>query len=805
MDYPTLFKTATEHTCFDYQHRLAQSTWPQFLDIPTGMGKTAAYVLAWAWKRGLRPGRQRIATGISTPRRLVVCLPMRVLVEQTFEAIRGWLSKLDWLAPPGEGGISVHLLLGGEGGTDTWVEHPDEDMILIGTQDMLLSRALMRGYGMSRYAWPVHYAMLHNDCLWVFDEIQLMGPGLATSAQLEAFRRSFGLGKDSRSLWVSATLNTEWLATVDFRAHLRDAAVFRLSDDEAASPEVGRRRRALKRLTQADTALTETNAKGGAKEYAGTLATEVARRHQAATQTLVIVNTVERAQAVFAALEKSKPDADLLLVHSRFRPAERRALNEALRATPPRGRIVVATQAIEAGVDITSRCLFSELAPWASVVQRFGRCNRYGELGEAGADVRWIDVADSEAAPYQAADFATARARLAGLASAAPADLPPTEDAAPLVPVLRRRDFLDLFNTEPDLTGFDVDVSPYIRDADDADVLIFWRDLSSGAEDQSAPVPEELCRASIGAARTFLKGKAAYVWDGLARRWAALEHVYPGLTVMLDAQAGGYTPHLGFAAGLKAVVPVLPPSQAESAEALEDDRWSHMGQAVTLPRHLCDAEDAAQQLCDTVGEEAGKTAVARACRWHDVGKAHRAFQTMLLTGDPDAAVKEDVLWAKGAVKGRAPYAVCGGPSGYTERKHFRHELASALAWLEHNGEAAQADLIAYLIAAHHGKVRLAIRSLPGETEPPDTETLFARGIWAGDVLPEVAIDDRETIPATRLRLDLMRLGRGPMGESWAARTQKLLTDLGPFRLAWLEALVRVSDWRASRSAQKGAA
>src|SRR3546814_6587528 len=74
---------------------------------------------------------------------------------------------------------------------------------------MLLSRALMRGYGMSRYQWPVHFALLHNDAMWVFDEVQLMGAGLTTSAQLEAFRRSSGfpLAKSSRSLWVSATLN----------------------------------------------------------------------------------------------------------------------------------------------------------------------------------------------------------------------------------------------------------------------------------------------------------------------------------------------------------------------------------------------------------------------------------------------------------------------------------------------------------------------------------------------------------------------------------------------------------------------
>ncbi len=37
-----------------------------------------------------------------------------------------------------------------------------------------------------------------------------------------------------------------------------------------------------------------------------------------------------------------------------------------------------------------------------------------------------------------------------------------------------------------------------------------------------------------------------------------------------------------------------------------------------------------------------------------------------------------------------------------------------------------------------------------------------------------------------------------MGESWTSRTQRLLAELGPFRLAWLEALLRVADWRASR-------
>lgn len=48
---------------------------------------------------------------------------------------------------PGETKVSVHLLMSGSEDVEktTWADYPEEDAILIGTQDVLLSRPLTRG------------------------------------------------------------------------------------------------------------------------------------------------------------------------------------------------------------------------------------------------------------------------------------------------------------------------------------------------------------------------------------------------------------------------------------------------------------------------------------------------------------------------------------------------------------------------------------------------------------------------------------------------------------------------------------
>src|SRR5690606_7061198 len=330
----------------------------------------AAVTLAWAWKRGLRPNGQRVRTDPSTPRRLVWCLPMRTLVEQTHENARLWLAQLDWLRREGTSeGVSVHVLMGGEDDLMRWTHHADREEILVGTQDMLLSRALMRGYGMSRYQWPIHFALLHNDALWVFDEVQLMGAALYTSTQLEGLRRKVETALPTRSLWVSATLRPEWLGTVDFRDYGTHLSIATLSDDDRANPGVVKRLSASKRLIRAAVKLDAENRKEKAKRYIADLASEIASVQYPGSQTLVILNRVERAQALYRALKDKWLESDLLLLHARFRPQERAMIETRLRKAPtPAGRVIVATQAVEAGVDVSSRTLFTELAPWPSMV-----------------------------------------------------------------------------------------------------------------------------------------------------------------------------------------------------------------------------------------------------------------------------------------------------------------------------------------------------------------------------------------------------------------------------------------------------
>jgi CRISPR-associated endonuclease/helicase Cas3 len=702
---------------------------------------------------------------------------MRVLVEQTRDCCSSWLENLDMLAedapsrhPPDK--VAVHVIMGGDLEMD-WDRWPERDQILIGTQDMLLSRAMNRGYSMSRYRWPVQFGLLNNDCLWVMDEVQLMGNGLATTAQIQAFRRLLRVITPVQSIWMSATVLPQWLETVDFErdADARDS--IELSSEDRANPAVSRRLSAAKTVEKAAFPADQK----GRSEAA--LALE---RHLPGTRTLIIVNRVKRAQEVFEALRKRKTDTEIVLLHSGFRRQDRdHALSRLLASPPEAGIIAVCTQVVEAGVDVSSRLLITDLAPWPSLVQRFGRCNRGGELD--GATIVWIDRELDEkgkaAAPYLNEDLENARSKLSTLTDAGPRSLPGVDTTFSPSHVIRRRDVMELFDTTLDLAGADIDVSRYIREGDDHHVHVFWRNLNGKRPDQDMPAPhrDELCPAPVGGVRNFLKMHKAWRWDHLERTWTEFRRLFPGQTVMLDCRDGGYSSDLGWFEKSKERVPLMTIT-TDPPEGNDDD--CHAWQPwQTLVEHSDATVREIERLVSDLSPlpSVFKENLILAARWHDAGKAHEVFQCAI------ESTERQEVWAK-------------APSmKHYRRPGFRHELASALAMLEHG----LPDLAVYLAAAHHGKVRLSIRSLPHEEVPTDPHARFARGVWHGDRLPSCDLGAGTEISETTLDLTYMDLGHGPKGASWLARMLALRDDVevGPFRLAFLEALLRVADWRAS--------
>ena len=762
---------------YAYQTALAESGLPDVLRAPTGSGKTLAAVLPWLYRRIAHPDA---AVRAGTPHWLVVVLPQRTLVEQTVDSARRWVEALG--AP-----VGVHVLMGGEDSRDReWKMRPDSDRIFVGTQDMVLSRLLMRGFAESRGAWPQSFGLLHAGVQFIFDEVQLMGPGLPTSLQLQGLRELLGTALPCRTMWMSATIDPSELSTVDFRRPLN------VLDVTEAEGDLAQRMAATRTIghleIDADTA-----------KYPAALAERVIAAHRPATRTLVVLNTVERAMDLHAAVVKHHPDAAVVLLHSRFRPADRASNTAAALAEPgPGGTIVVATQVLEAGVDVTSELLITEVAPWPSIVQRAGRCNRDGRATDAR--LLWTVPSGAKAIlPYEAADLDAAAAELAllegrgltgrELAERDVAVKPQTH------PVLRRRDLLDLFDTAPDLAGDDIDVSAFIRDADDRTISVAWRDF--GVDDMPAVDRRELCQAPIADIKEILKADShrGRIWDQVLGEWsdAGRGDVRPGAVIVLDAQRGGYLADRGFdRKSRQPVDPVVTGAQTPDAFG-RDPLSTSQGKWATLADHLLETEAAANDLMDRINPRGGVTApqreaIVRAALLHDLGKAHPVFQESLLKANPDDPPPGDGVWAKSP--GRRPLR--------HSPRHFRHELVSAL-WLRDASaglldSVAEPDLLVYLVAAHHGKVRVTVRGQPGE---PAGITL---GVQEGSRTIGFQLEDRAIAPVAISLRDTTH-GTGSLTSN--ALRLRDRADLGPFRLAFCEALVRAADWQASSEGAAG--
>ena len=94
---------------------------------------------------------------------------------------------------------------------------------------------------------------------------------------------------------------------------------------------------------------------------------------------LIVCNQVKRAQQLYDAICEQYPNVARMLIHSRFRRADRANLETALKHdfnTSYDACIVVSTQVVEVSLDISFDLMITECAPIDAMIQRFGRINR---------------------------------------------------------------------------------------------------------------------------------------------------------------------------------------------------------------------------------------------------------------------------------------------------------------------------------------------------------------------------------------------------------------------------------------------
>lgn len=330
------------------------------LQAPTGTGKTRAALFPFldAWR-----GDPSLF-----PRQCMYVVPLRALANQFEREYKEIVQRFTTSRGLREvGAVSIQT---GARPADARFE---ADLIFT-TLDQMLSSVLTIPYGLSNRQANLNAGAIVGSYL-VFDEFHLFpvdenGNG-ALATTLHILKMLKGV---TPFVLMTATFSKKMLAELCYEL---DAEAVTLSDEEITAIPSQQGKQRLYRYTR--------------QQLTATAVAEDFVRHNR-HRVIAVCNTVDRAQSLAAQLraDSSLAGAHVELLHSRFFQSDRAAKEEMVAREFGEDRsqyslepmILVATQVIEVGLNLTCEVLHTELAPANALVQRAGRCARFA--GESG-------------------------------------------------------------------------------------------------------------------------------------------------------------------------------------------------------------------------------------------------------------------------------------------------------------------------------------------------------------------------------------------------------------------------------------
>lgn len=362
-----------------------QGVIPQALDIPTGLGKTAVMAI-WLVAR---------ARGAKLPRRLVYVVDRRAVVDQATEVALELRQLVDRnrnlkqnLGLDDKRSLPISTLRGQHVDNREWLEDPASPAIIVGTVDMIGSRLLFEGYGVSRKMRPYHAGLLGADTLVVIDEAHLVPP-------FEQILRAIAddVAFDPRERALQEVVPSFKLLPLSATGRTSGPTLFGLTPRDLEHPIIWKRLHAKKQLR-----VDPLDKEAKLEEEMARHAWELCCSGERAVRCIVFCDERRVAEKAKGAVEKladgdkkaGKPAVRIdteLFVGGR-RVFEREQAKEWLqehgfiagrRVERTRPAFLFATSAGEVGVDLDAEHMVCDLVAWERMVQRLGRVNRRGE------------------------------------------------------------------------------------------------------------------------------------------------------------------------------------------------------------------------------------------------------------------------------------------------------------------------------------------------------------------------------------------------------------------------------------------